>query len=1189
MKEFIKFSSFFLTILISGILFPGFSDAEIIDVQVAAGADDGYIRATSSFFSGGNYMYGGQDSYGRITHEFYRFTGITIPQNSTINAAYIELYDGGSNAEVLTKIYADDQNNPTAITSYSDYLGRSLTTASVDQDGNPGGGWHQTSITNIIQELVNSYDYNNGAIQILQRDDGSPINNLNKVGQWDFYDHTLAPKLHIDYTNGIPTQDTTPPSLSDASPSSGTVLPAGTTEINIGLIATDNTLPVACRYSATQGILYSSMTNNLANTGGNTYSTTVTGLANGTIYNYYARCQDGAGNTNATDFVISFSVAASTTPPAVYRSFYYNETELAALRARRTSPTHSVLYNNIQNWASTHLNDPPPAYLPFGSDPTQRRNVGDAIRKFLDNMIFMYHMTDDTRYADAATRWLVYISSNWTAWSPDANQQPSNTGLTAIDMREYVIAAANGYYSLKNYMSSANANIVLNALINNSLPVYNRYLPDTPPYLDGAWDSKNISVALCTGIVGMAMGADYSNSENWITLGTNYIKEAILYSSQGDGGWESGPTYGLRGAIDRLFAYLDVLRRVKGVDLFDDYAYFLSDVPNYFFYMTVYDNGSGNVVPIQMEDTTGFTGYFTETVYSLSYLYKSAAEYNNALAPYAQYAANTYANQDLAQCYIWKSPAITPLNINGLPNFHLFNGIGYAVYRTSWDDTNSLYILFKSGRSAGHAHPNQNTFVIYKNGRPLTCPPGYATTWTEYKTTWPNNCLTVGDARGDDGMVYGYGQAKEPGDIGGAPLPLLGGGEIISAIDSADYVYIAGDASDVYTGRTFSPETQGWPTFSSGDLDKWVRNFVYMKNPGYIVVFDDIVSPTPQRVNWWYIAKDVYNQGGTPPNLVMSNNVLIEVRGTNRFEIRMLEPITYGHEIRSDSGLYGNDFSYALYWPTTNVTTPKFLSVMTADDKLSTGNLVTRRIQQSNLLGVIIDSNNGNNRDLLLFSTNGSPVDQYIELSDYYQPAPGQSYTFNGTQVRANFTTYQVMRLVKTSVPPPSSFTVYNTNRLHLFRDQANAFQINGSGFDLSINFSICFIQSSNVVSSFTVQAQSSSTLQFNPTSAQTNTLPVGFYDLRVTRTTDSVSQNYTRQILITNLGDLWSSAATEFSEQKRDGKINIYDVSRMFSKWGSTNAADLQECDINAGPGNISQSRIDLFDANKIMANWLP
>jgi hypothetical protein len=56
-----------------------------------------------------------------------------------------------------------------------------------------------------------------------------------------------------------------------------------------------------------------------------------------------------------------------------------------------------------------------------------------------------------------------------------------------------------------------------------------------------------------------------------------------------------------------------------------------------------------------------------------------------------------------------------------------------------------------------------------------------------------------------------------------------------------------------------------------------------------------------------------------------------------------------------------------------------------------------------------------------------------------------------------------------------------------------------------------------------------------------------------------------------------------------KDGKVNIFDVSILLSKWASILAVDLAEADINAGPNNISQGKIDLYDANKLMANWRP
>ena len=53
------------------------------------------------------------------------------------------------------------------------------------------------------------------------------------------------------------------------------------------------------------------MTNTFSSTGGTAHSTLVSGLVDGTSYSYYVRCQDGTGNANPDDFVITFSVASA--------------------------------------------------------------------------------------------------------------------------------------------------------------------------------------------------------------------------------------------------------------------------------------------------------------------------------------------------------------------------------------------------------------------------------------------------------------------------------------------------------------------------------------------------------------------------------------------------------------------------------------------------------------------------------------------------------------------------------------------------------------------------------------------------------------------------------------------------------------------------------------------------------------
>jgi hypothetical protein len=106
--------------------------------------------------------------------------------------------------------------------------------------------------------------------------------------------------------------DTTPPVRSAGAPT-GT-LASGTTQITLSLTTNE---AATCRYSTAAGVAFASMTKTFSGAGGTAQSTTVTGLVNGTSYNYYVRCQDTSGNANTDDYLITFSVAnvADTTPP----------------------------------------------------------------------------------------------------------------------------------------------------------------------------------------------------------------------------------------------------------------------------------------------------------------------------------------------------------------------------------------------------------------------------------------------------------------------------------------------------------------------------------------------------------------------------------------------------------------------------------------------------------------------------------------------------------------------------------------------------------------------------------------------------------------------------------------------------------------------------------------------------------
>lgn len=184
--------------------YPVFIDPTV-DVDVAAGGDDGYVDVSTSSIDTSSTSLRVGLGLTQTYHAFYRFDGITIAQSSYVMNAYLTVvgsYFSGSYYNYFTKIYADDQNDPAAPTTYADYMGRTTTTASVDWDGFFGLSSHTSpNLSTVVQELVNSYDYSNEAIQILHYEDGS----YNNTRQHHYTYETggaSIPNLYIFYYSG---------------------------------------------------------------------------------------------------------------------------------------------------------------------------------------------------------------------------------------------------------------------------------------------------------------------------------------------------------------------------------------------------------------------------------------------------------------------------------------------------------------------------------------------------------------------------------------------------------------------------------------------------------------------------------------------------------------------------------------------------------------------------------------------------------------------------------------------------------------------------------------------------------------------------------------------------------------------------------------------------------------------------
>lgn len=187
-----------------GLKFPILLKNTTIDKDVGADADDAWAYNTN--FDNTTQIRMGREGSADI-RAFARFTGVTIPEGATIGAnCYASFFVWLSTQPGLyIKIKADDSANPSAPTDATEVFAITPTTAGVDWDDQADvDDWANTpDIQSVIAELQASYDYSAGAaITIIGDNDGSGNDERLYMRSWLYNDHSLAPKLHIEYTVG---------------------------------------------------------------------------------------------------------------------------------------------------------------------------------------------------------------------------------------------------------------------------------------------------------------------------------------------------------------------------------------------------------------------------------------------------------------------------------------------------------------------------------------------------------------------------------------------------------------------------------------------------------------------------------------------------------------------------------------------------------------------------------------------------------------------------------------------------------------------------------------------------------------------------------------------------------------------------------------------------------------------------
>lgn len=169
---------------------------DVFNGEVDAGNNDSGSEGTSSSSQFMGYLIDGNE------FASFRFDGVTIPADSTVDEAYLSIYSFGQTGTPNLKIVGFDEDD-TADFSGDEGDGRDETSAQVDWD-NPGNGYPITSpdIAAVVQEIVSRGGWASGnALGMKIVNDGAGSGNYLRCWCYEFGSGFDA-EISITYTEG---------------------------------------------------------------------------------------------------------------------------------------------------------------------------------------------------------------------------------------------------------------------------------------------------------------------------------------------------------------------------------------------------------------------------------------------------------------------------------------------------------------------------------------------------------------------------------------------------------------------------------------------------------------------------------------------------------------------------------------------------------------------------------------------------------------------------------------------------------------------------------------------------------------------------------------------------------------------------------------------------------------------------
>ncbi len=450
-------------------------------------------------------------------------------------------------------------------------------------------------------------------------------------------------------------------------------------------------------------------------------------------------------------------------------------------------------------------------------------------------------ITDDAQMLLRAKEWLLEAAS----WNPSGTTSRAYTDEWAFRVNG---ALAWGYDWLYEELSVDERDRVRTALLIRTRETADHIIKNANIQLF-PFDSHAVRAVSAVLIpAAIALLNDEEEAEDWLHYAIEFL--ATVYSPWGDaqGGWAEGPHYWMTG-MAYLIDALNLLKGFTGIDLYQrpffqhtgDFPLF-TKAPDTRRATFGDDSTMGDLPSLKIGyNLRQFAGVTGNGAYQWYY---DEIKRNDSGTEMAFYNYGWWDLNFDELAYRTDFPIVDAKPPEQHDSMRWFKGIGWVAIQTNMTMPDEhIQFVMKSSRfgSVSHSHGDQNAFCLAGFGEDLAIQSGH---YVAFNSTMHQNWRRQTRSKNAI-LIDGKGQyaAKDKS------LAMRSSGQIVTAEQREDHIYVQGDATAAY--QSLTPEVTQ------------VLRDVYFVNNTYFVIVDAIDAKEPVSIDWLLHTNEPMTLGDT--------------------------------------------------------------------------------------------------------------------------------------------------------------------------------------------------------------------------------------------------------------------------------------------------------------------------------------